>query len=76
MKENICCYHNDIKMYATRIKKTTNIDEINQCATEIIELAKKAKVAGQHMENRLYQYHDAMIGLGFVRNKRKKYERK
>jgi hypothetical protein len=76
IKENICCYHNDIKMYATKIKKSTDINEINQYASEIIELAKKAKVAGCHMENRLQLYYDAFIGLGFVRKKRKKYEQK
>jgi hypothetical protein len=63
-------------MFATKIKKSTDINEIHQYATEIIELSKKAKVAGIHMENRLYQYHDAFVGLGFVRKKRKKYTKK
>jgi len=85
IKENICTYHNDIKMFATKIKNLDitkyptpedGIDLMKDYASEIIALAKKAKVAGQHMENRLYKYHDAFVALGFVRKKRKKYERK
>ena len=85
IKESICCHHNDIKMFATKIKKMDItkyptpedcIDLMRDYASEIIELSKKAKVAGCHMENRLQLYREAIENLGFVRKKRKKYERK
>jgi hypothetical protein len=72
-------------MFADKIRKIklsdySSVDEamidIQKYATNIREIVKKAKVAGCHMENRLYQYHDALVGLGFVRKKRKKYTKK
>ena len=75
IKENICSYHEDIKMFAKRIKKSTDLNEINQYADEIIDLAKKAKVAGQHMENRMRVCREGIEAMGFVRKKRKKYNK-
>jgi hypothetical protein len=63
-------------MLAIKIKKSTDIAEINQYASEIIELVKQAKLAGIHMENRLQVYHNGIESMGFVRKKRKKYPKK
>lgn len=36
---------------------------------ELQRLAYRAKDSGIHMENRMYEYHNAIEGLGFTRNK-------
>jgi hypothetical protein len=68
----------------TKFGKTTtydcgndeNIDEINKLAIQIIEIDKLAKVAGQHMENRMSLYRNAIEGLGFERTRGKKHKKK
>jgi hypothetical protein len=86
IKENICSYHEYIKERSRKIKKldTTKIttleealkiiDQTKQYAAEIYEYGKKAKTAGQHMENRMRENREAIESLGYVR--KKKYQRK
>jgi endonuclease III len=75
IKENICSYHEDIKLLAKRIKKSTDLNEINQYADEIYKLTKLAKTAGQHMENRMRVVREHIEEIGFVRKKKKKYNK-
>lgn len=46
------------------------IDKIHKCASEIYEIVKKAKIAGQHMENRLQVYRDGIEAMGFIRKRK------
>ena len=41
--------------------------EVDQAFRDIMEAAKKAKDAGERMENRLFQYSTAVKSLGFER---------
>jgi len=45
------------------------LNEVQSIAWDIRDLAEKAKEQGESMENRLIDYSDAMIGLGFTRNR-------
>jgi hypothetical protein len=88
IKENICSYHNDIKLLAQKLKRLRPDDyttikelqqlilEIKQYGTEIYDTVALAKTAGIHMENRLRVYSDGVTAMGFIRKKRKKYEKK
>ena len=76
--QNICTYHDYIIENANDICKIRELDyddihylllEVQRLADLIIENAEYAKVCGEKMEGRMYDYRSAIEGLGFKRDK-------
>lgn len=61
--ETICNNHNHVVFMLQQFKKTGDSWYIDQS----IKLVRHCKKQGQHMENRLKKYLDALLGLGFKR---------
>jgi len=79
-RELICHTHDKIEDAADRIKMydltETRISDIDRVHNEILELAEYicelttyAKERGQAMEDRLYEYSNAITDLGYKRKK-------
>ena len=80
---NICSMHGDIERIADELigieiseMKFSELIELDKTikkhGEELKELAVEAGDAGQSMEDRMKEYRDAIEGLGFSRNKKKK----
>lgn len=74
--DQICNYHHDIKEKASEIMKIKEgsydniadlLWEVQSMADDIYASAAMALEAGQHMENRLKEYREAIERLGFTR---------
>lgn len=61
--ETICNNHNQVLFLLSQIKKTGDLSLIN----EALEYVRYCKKQGQHMENRLKAYKNAILDLGFER---------
>jgi hypothetical protein len=72
-KRLICILHDQIEeeaMYLANAPEGKLTPEtVRRRARKITDLARKAKDRGQAMENRLYEYHNAIMKLGFTRDK-------
>lgn len=76
-KMSLCNSHDTISYWVKDIKKslkkaikendTSILEEIIPVLNTVLEETRVAKKKGQHMENRLRKYHDAVTGLGFKR---------
>lgn len=76
-KMSLCNSHDTIKYWVRDVKKnlkkaikendTSKLEEIIPTLNTILEETRVAKKKGQHMENRLKAYHDAVLKLGFKR---------
>ena len=66
--ETICNNHNHVIWMLQQYKKSKDDWYIDQS----IKLIRYCKKQGQHLENRLRKYLDAVIGLGFKRVYKKK----
>lgn len=76
-KMSLCNSHDTISYWTRDVKKhlkkaikendCSKLEEILPVLNTILEETRAAKKKGQHMENRLKRYHDAVLGLGFKR---------
>lgn len=66
--ETICNNHNHVIWMLQQYKKSGDTWYIDQS----IKLIRYCKKQGQHLENRLRKYLDAVVGLGFKRVYKKK----
>ena len=62
----LCNNHNVIIDRMKKLKKTGNA-EVKAIAQECLDFARYCKKQGQHMENRLKKYRNAVESLGFTR---------
>jgi len=73
-KVTICSLHDDIACLCGNIEKLNFGDNkmlkrrVMSLAKKIEKKTKKAKTAGQKMEDRLGEYYDNITSLGFSRN--------
>jgi hypothetical protein len=77
-ERNICDLHDEIKSWATKICniKLRNYENAEDAliyaqdyASYILNVIDDAKIAGEKMEARLFDYRTAIESLGFERNK-------
>ena len=76
-KMSLCNSHDTISYWVREVKKnlkkalkendTSKLEELIPTLNTILEETRTAKKKGQHMENRLKKYHDAVLSLGFKR---------
>ena len=76
-KMSLCNSHDTISYWTRDVKKNlkeaikesniSKLEELIPTLNAILEETRAAKKKGQHMENRLKRYHDAVLGLGFKR---------
>ena len=80
MKKTICELHDEaIKIIRSAIKvKARDYDDVEDAVKDIqwdldsaLDAIEQAKEAGQRMEIRLQEYHDAIAALGFERKKKR-----
>lgn len=72
----ICFKHDEIISICKEIKnldldKATQRKKIATLINKIIKITEQAKEDGQHMEDRLQEYYNAIDDLGFDRKKKK-----
>ena len=72
-RRKICNVHDDIMEAADELLEMELPrgfkGKVKKLARNIRALADEAKDSGQAMENRLYEYYNAIEGIGFVRFK-------
>ena len=76
-KMSLCNSHDTISYWVREVKKNlkkalkendiSKLEELIPTLNTILEETRTAKKKGQHMENRLKKYHDAVLSLGFKR---------
>lgn len=76
-KMSLCNSHDTISYWVRDVKKNlkkaikdkdfSKLEEVIPTLNTILEETRVAKKKGQHMENRLKAYHDAVLKLGFKR---------
>jgi len=78
-KRIICNIHDEIMIIAEQINnmdiadyrsEATFLRSLRAKVKKIDKLAEEAKERGQAMEDRLYEYFEAIEGLGFTRDKK------
>ena len=71
-KELICHLHQAIQEHAESLLDMDNPTKaaVRKHAKKIIRLTEEALLAGQSMEDRLMEYYNGVISMGFERDKR------
>lgn len=70
----LCNNHNQIIHNLQEIKKLTKDSKIREILNDTLDFSRYCKKQGQHMENRLKSYKNAITELGFQRVRKEKKE--
>ena len=70
----LCNNHNQIIHNLQEIKKLTKDVQIREILNDTLDFSRYCKKLGQHMENRLKSYRNAIEDLGFQRVRKEKKE--
>lgn len=65
--ETLCNNHNQIMHNLKQIKKLIKNEEVRKILNETLEISRYCKKQGQRMENRMRDYYDSILKLGFQR---------
>jgi hypothetical protein len=65
--ETLCNNNNGVQHILRCLKKLVKDEEARYMINECLDILRCMKVQGQHMENRLREYRDAIESLGFER---------
>lgn len=65
--ETLCNNNNGVQHILQGLKKLVKDEEVRYKINECLDILRCMKVQGQHMENRLRAYREAIESLGFER---------